>query len=351
MDPEPDLQMTETFHTQTIAPRSQFSGAIPIPAVESTAVPVYSATASKTPAVVPDGRLKGVTVVIPAYNEELSIGSVVLKTCRIVQKVIVVDDGSTDRTAEVARYAGADVIRLEENQGKAHALLLGLRRAHDIGCTAAISIDGDGQHTTHDIPRVVQPILDGKADLVIGSRFLGKKNGVPAYRRAGQRALDIFTTIGSGHKCTDSQSGFRAFSKKALDNLDFASTGYNIESDMISHFASRGLVIAEVPITVRYEVPHKHKKNFLAHGMGVLAQVINLISYRRPLLAFGIPGLLLFTVGFIASSYAFTEYYISSKFPFELSMVGTVLLILGMLCITAGLILNALVAILKDQRP
>jgi len=296
-------------------------------------------------------KLKGVTVIIPTYNEELVIGSVVLKTCIMVQKVIVVDDGSTDRTAEVARYAGADVIRLDENHGKAHALLVGLRRAHDLGCTAAISIDGDGQHTTQDIPQVLQPVLDGKADLVIGSRFLEKKNGVPAYRRAGQRALDIFTTIGSGHKCTDSQSGFRAFSKKALDNLDFDSVGYNIESDMITHFASRGLVIAEVPITVRYEVPHKHKKNFLAHGMGVLAQVINLISYRRPLLAFGIPGFFLFLGGIVASSYAFTEYYLTTKFPFTLSMISIALMILGMLCITAGLILNALVAILKDHKP
>jgi len=298
----------------------------------------------------PVERLKGVTVVIPAFNEELVIGSIVLKTCRVVQKVIVVDDGSKDRTAEVARYAGAEVIRLETNHGKAHALLLGLRRAHDLGCIAAVSIDGDGQHTTQDIPRVVQPVLDGKADLVIGSRFLAKKNGVPAYRRAGQRALDIFSTIGSGHKSTDSQSGFRAFSKKAMENLDFPSTGYNIESDMIAHFSQKGLVIAEVPISVRYEVPHKHKKNPIAHGLGVLMRIIDLISYRRPLIAFAIPGFILFLIGLLSGFYAFTEYYASSKFPFELSMVSTVFLILGLLLIIAGLILNALVAILKDHK-
>jgi glycosyltransferase involved in cell wall biosynthesis len=134
-------------------------------------------------------KLKGVVVVIPAYNEELVIGSVVLKTCRIVHKVIVVDDGSKDRTAEVARYAGAEVIRLDENHGKAHALLLGLKRAHDLGCTAAISIDGDSQHTITDIPRVVQPVLDGKADLVIGSRFLEKRNGVPAVLSGMRKGL------------------------------------------------------------------------------------------------------------------------------------------------------------------
>jgi glycosyltransferase involved in cell wall biosynthesis len=299
----------------------------------------------------PVERLKGVTVVIPAFNEELVIGTVVLKTCRVVQKVIVVDDGSDDRTAEVARYAGAEVIRLDKNHGKAYALLVGLKRAHDLGCTAAVSLDGDGQHKTHDIPRVVQPVLDGKADLVIGSRFLANKNGVPAYRRIGQKAFDIFSTIGSRHKSTDSQSSFRAFSRKAMENLDFPSTGYNIESDMIAHFAQKGLVIAEVPISVRYEVPHKHKMNSLAYGLSVLVRIINLISYRRPLLAFGVPGFILFIIGLIASFYAFTEYYLTTKFPFTLSIMSIALLILGMLLIIAGLILNALVGILKEPRP
>ena len=294
-------------------------------------------------------KLKGVVVVIPSYNEELVIGSVVLKTCRIVQKVIVVDDGSKDRTAEVARYAGAEVIRLDENHGKAHALLLGLKRARDLGCTAAISIDGDGQHTTTDIPRVVQPVLDGKADLVIGSRFLVKGNGVPAHRRAGQMALDIFTTIGSGHKCTDSQSGFRAFSLKALDNLDFSSSGYSIESDMIAHFASRGLVIVEVPITVRYGMPHMHKKNAFTHGYEVLSRLIGIIGYRRPLPTFGVPGFILFIIGFVASSFAFAEYYLTTKFPFTLSMMGGICLILGLLLIITGLILNAIVILMPKK--
>jgi glycosyltransferase involved in cell wall biosynthesis len=293
--------------------------------------------------------LRGVSVVIPAYNEELVIGSVVLKACKIVQKVIVVDDGSSDRTADVARYAGAEVIRLQQNHGKAFALILGLQKARDLGCRAAVTFDGDGQHTTQDIPRVVKPVLDAKADLVIGSRFLEGKNGVPAYRRAGQRALDVFTTIGSGHRCTDSQSGFRAFSQKALNNLDFSSTGYNIESDMIAHFSERGLTIAEVPISVRYEVPHKHKMNPIRHGLEVLARIINVISYRRPLIAFGIPGFLLFVIGVLIGSLAFTEYYITTKFPFTESMVSAALIGLGLLLIIAGLILNVLVVVLRDN--
>ena len=183
--------------------------------------------------------------------------------------------------------------------GKAHALLLCLRRAQDLGSTAAVTLDGDGQHKAHEIPDVVRPVLEGRADLVIGSRYLRERPDIPTYRKVGQKTLDVFTTISSKHKCSDSQSGFRAFSKKALENLTFESDGYNIESDTITYFASKGLVIAEVPITVRYEVPHKHKMNPFAHGISVLAHIINLISYRRPLIAFGIPGFILFISGFI----------------------------------------------------
>jgi glycosyltransferase involved in cell wall biosynthesis len=295
-------------------------------------------------------RLADVIVVIPAYKEELVIGSLVLKARQIVERVIVVDDGSPDRTYEVATYAGAEVIRLDHNTGKAYALLLGLKRARELGCRAAVAIDGDGQHKTREIPAVAKPVLEGKADLVIGSRFLGKENGVPTYRRMGQKTLDVFTRIGSGHKCTDTQSGFRAFSQKALDNLDFQSSGYSIESDMIAHFSKRGLVIVEVPITVRYEVPNKHKMNPLSHGFSVLGRIISLISYRRPLIAFGIPGFFMIVVGLLSEIWVFTVLYATGTFHYLLALGSAVILILGLLLVIAGLILNALVLILKEER-
>ncbi|MDD1703047.1 MAG: glycosyltransferase family 2 protein, partial [Methanoregula sp.] len=216
---------------------------------------------------------KEIVAVIPAYNEELVIGSVVLKARQYVNKVIVVDDGSRDQTRNVAEMAGAEVIALEKNGGKANALFVGLRRAREEGCRAAVIIDGDGQHKAQDIPQVMSPVLNGNADMVIGSRFLSHNNDVPAYRRLGQKTLDVFTNFGCGYRVTDSQSGFRAFSRKALENMDFNSKGYGIESDMIAHFAKRGLSICEVPISVRYDVPHKHKKNPLSHGFSVLGSI------------------------------------------------------------------------------
>jgi glycosyltransferase involved in cell wall biosynthesis len=292
---------------------------------------------------------KDLCAVMPAYNEELVIGSVVLRTKQYADRVIVVDDGSSDHTAEVARLAGADVVQLEHNTGKAYALLLGLRRARESGCTVAVMLDADGQHDPREILRVTELVSSGKADLVIGSRFLKKTGEIPTYRQIGQKTLDLFTNMGARTSVTDSQSGFRALSCKALENLDFKSDGYNVESDMIAHFAALGLSIMEVPITANYHVPHKHKKNAVVHGMGVLTRLVNLIGYRRPLLAFGIPGFALVVAGLAAEIWVFAELYGTGSFHYVLAIGSAFILVLGMLLGIAGLILNTLIFIMEKK--
>jgi glycosyltransferase involved in cell wall biosynthesis len=302
---------------------------------------------------VPEGDIppKGLIAVVPAYNEELFIGSVVLRTRQYVEWVIVVDDGSSDRTSEIAKMAGAEVIRLDANTGKAYALLLGLRHANNMGCIAAVMLDADGQHDPREIPRVAGLVMEGKADLVIGSRFLKKNNGIPKYRQVGQKTLDLFTNIGANSRVTDSQSGFRAISCKALQNLDFRSDGYNVESDMINHFSKLGLSIQEVPITVKYDVPNMHKKNPVFHGFGVLTQLVNLISYRRPLLLFGLPGFAFIVGGMAAEFWVFTVYYTGKdSFHYGLAIGSAFIMVTGMLLVVAGLILNTLVVIMKEPR-
>lgn len=291
---------------------------------------------------------KGLIAVIPAYNEQIALGSVVLQAKQYVDKVIVVDDGSKDKTAEVAELAGAEVIRLDQNSGKAYALLLGLKKAKEYNCAAAIMLDADGQHHTSDIPRLATWALSGDADLVIGSRFLRNTDNIPMYRRAGQHTLNLFTNMGSQQNVTDSQSGFRALSGKALDYLDFKSDGYNVESDMIAHFAAHGLVFKEVPINVRYEVPNKHKKNPVTHGMGVLTSLINLISVRRPLLAFGIPAAVLIAVGMATELIVVSEYYTSNVFHYVVAIGSAFVLMSGMLLAIAGIILHTLVRIVME---
>lgn len=288
-------------------------------------------------------------VVVPAYNEALVIGSVVLQAQKHSDRVIVVDDGSADRTAAVARLAGADVIEMPENGGKAKAMMAGFARARELGYEAVVMLDGDGQHDPDEIPAVAAPVLVGEADLVIGSRFLDIKADIPKYRIAGQKVLNGFTnlSVDGGFATTDSQSGFRALSRRALENLTFASEGYNIESDMIAHFAPLDLRMTEVPITVTYDVPHKHKKNPLSHGFGVLTKIMELIGYRRPLLVFGIPGSVIAFFGIGLEIYTFSELYRVNQFHYIIFTLGLTALILGLLLISSGLILNFLVSMIK----
>ncbi|WP_367883089.1 glycosyltransferase [Thermococcus peptonophilus] len=217
-------------------------------------------------------------IIIPAYNEELTIGSVVA-LAKKYGDVLVVDDGSKDRTSQVAQNAGAIVIRHEVNKGKGAALKTGFDYALSDGYDAVVTIDADGQHNPDEIPLLLKPILDDKADLVIGSRYLnGAKGGnIPLYRRLGLWVLNTTTNVSLNGtlKITDSQSGFRAINRKALGELmKISSDGYSMESYMLVHLAEKGVRIKEVPITVRYDVPNKHKKNPLSHGFGVLAAIV-----------------------------------------------------------------------------
>ena len=312
---------------------------------------------SREPQTIFDTGEPKLAAVIPAYNEALVIGSVVLQAKKHVDRVIVVDDGSTDRTAEIARLAGADVISMPENGGKASALMAGFSRARALGYDVVVTLDGDGQHDPDEIPVVAAPVLAGEADLVIGSRFLNSGADIPKYRVAGQKVLNGFTNLsthvhgGDGFSTTDSQSGFRALSRRALENLTFASEGYNIESEMIAHFAPLGLKITEVPISVTYNVPHKHKKNPVSHGFGVLARIVGLIGYQRPLLFFGIPGALITLFGLGAEVLTFSRYYRTAQFHYIIFTGGFAALILGLMLVTSGLILNSLVMVTKGSEP
>lgn len=297
---------------------------------------------------VPDGYPR-ISVIIPAFNEEVAIGSVVLGAKQFSDQVIVIDDGSTDRTARMAKLAGAKVITLEKNSGKAHALMHGLRLPENGQCDAIIVMDGDGQHRPEDIISVMAPILQREADLVIGSRYMGEGNTVPRYRQLGQGILNHLTNISSDVKVSDTQSGLRALSSKAIGHLDFASENYNIESDMIIHFANRGLTIKEVPITVRYDVPNGHKKNSLTMGVGLFGNVVSVIGYRRPLIVFGIPGAFIMTAGLIMGLLTMLEVHLFGNWGIQLLTSISVGLIGSAMCVSA-LILNSLVLLMKANK-
>ncbi len=211
-------------------------------------------------------------VIIPAYNEEVAISAIIKRSLKFVDKVLVVDDGSTDKTSQIARDAGARVIKHYNNLGKGVSLKDAFAevRGYDI----VVTIDGDGQHNPDEMPNLMRPIREGRADFVNGSRYLGGSDDAPAYRRAGQRVLDIATNITSGTHVTDSQSGFRAFAGKTIPYFRFRDTGFGIESEMLDDAAENNFRILEVPITVRYDVENPSTKGPVTHVFGVLIKII-----------------------------------------------------------------------------
>jgi len=288
-----------------------------------------------------------VLVAIPAKDEELTIGTVVALS-KQYGDVLVVDDGSEDETARVAELSGAKVLRHEMNLGKAEALRSAFKYAIDNGYDVVVCLDADGQHNPHEIPKLLEPIIKDEADLVIGSRFLRKK--VPKYRIFGQKVLDVLTNIASDVKITDSQSGFRALNRKALEYLkNFRFEGYSIESGMITALAGK-VRIKEVPIDVRYDVPHKHKRNPFSHGLSVLSDLVGLIGYKRPLISFGIPGFVSILIGLLFGFIAFSEYYVTNRLPYAPSIACGLFMILGLLLVIAGLILNSLVQLMRSYQ-
>lgn len=234
-------------------------------------------------------RKPKIIAAIPCFNEEMFIGSVVLKSKRYVDRVVVIDDGSTDATARVAREAGATVYRNKQNQGYGAAIRSAIAKGQNLRADILVILDGDGQHDPKDIPKLVKPLINGTADISVGSRFIGKGEKPPLYRRLGQRVLTMTTNVGSGQRISDSQSGFRAYSKKTLKELNLTESGMSVSSEIQFAVSRSGLRVAEVPITTSYS--EKAKRNPVGHGAGVLNRLAVLVTLRKPILILGIPGI------------------------------------------------------------
>jgi glycosyltransferase involved in cell wall biosynthesis len=285
---------------------------------------------------------------IPAYNERRFIGSMVLAARQYVDLVVVVDDGSSDSTAEIAQRAGATVLRHVVNQGKAAAVNTGFSFLRQLRPQAMVMIDGDGQHCADDIPAVLALVLDGRADVVIGSRFLGVKSDIPAYRQVGQHGLTMMTNLASGVSVSDSQSGFRAFSAGALERLSFSQGGFSIESEMQFLAREHGLRFAEVPIKVIYAEPAK--RNPIKHGTQVLNGILRLVGQTRPLLFFGLTGLALFVLGTLLGVYILDIYVRTRALAIGYGLLMVLLCVSGVLVCFAGIILHSTRSMLSELR-
>ena len=264
-----------------------------------------------------------------------------------VDAVLVIDDGSRDRTADVARKVGAVVISHEQNKGKGAAVKSALHYAAANGFDALVLLDGDGQHDPDQIPELLQPIQDGTADIVIGYREFKQ---MPRYRRVGRLVLDYITA--RGQVKTDSQSGFRALSRKAIEALQakhIQADGFEIESDMILAARNLPLKISEVPITCTYKVEKPSTKNPVSHGFGVLGTIIHEIAEGRPLLYIGFPGVVLIMIGFYFGLTLLRQYNKAGYFSLPYTMLSGFFIIVGVLGVFIGLVLNVISRLLKER--
>jgi glycosyltransferase involved in cell wall biosynthesis len=193
-----------------------------------------------------------VVCIIPAHNEESTISSVVRNAKTICNLVIVVDDGSTDRTVEEATKAKAKVVSHIIRLGVGAALSTGLRAASNHGAEIIVTLDADEQHDPKEIPNVIAPIVDGKADLVIGSRILEKNSEMPFQKLVANKILSKLTSFASGIEIKDSQSGFRGMSRHVAESIKYDSTDYQWASEMIILLSKRGIKIVDVPIKTVY---------------------------------------------------------------------------------------------------
>ncbi len=284
-----------------------------------------------------------IIVAIPALNEEVAIGSMVLRSRKYADKVVVIDDGSKDRTAEIARMAGAEVILHMNNGGKGAAIKDAFIYAKKMNADILVLIDGDGQHNPDEIPVLLAPILKGEADMVNGSRFLvNSGNHVPAYRRFGQEVLTMATNAGTQMNITDTQNGFRAFSRKTFNCFSFDQSGMAIESEMLMDAAKAEMRIKEVPIDVRYDVANASTYNPFKHGIVVLGRIISIISERRPLMFFCVPGAALLFIGMIATFLTFSSFNATHVISLYYAMTGALCVTIGIFSSFTGLILNAI---------
>lgn len=216
-----------------------------------------------------------VLVVIPAVNEEPVIEDVVRGVRQAGYEAIVVDDGSSDDTAQRASVGGARVFRHPLNRGKGAAVRTGMEAAKRLGADIVITMDGDGQHDPADLPRLLAPLLQGECDVVLGVRPRGHQ-AMPWTRAIANVVGNLLTSLVYGLWVSDSQSGFRAFARRAADAIETTADTYEYDSEVIREIRTHHLRFREVPITTRY-TPYSMRKahrQTLASGLQTIARML-----------------------------------------------------------------------------
>ena len=290
-----------------------------------------------------------ITIGIPAYNEEKNIAKIITKLKKITDSIIVCDDGSSDMTSEIAKNLGVIVISHKKNMGYGAAIRTIFEKSAEIGSDILVTFDADGQHRIEDVSKVLHPLENSEADIVIGSRFLGKQSNVPNYRKLGIKVITQVTNSSIKTKLTDSQSGFRAYSKQVLSKISLSEIGMGISTEILIKASSKGLRITEVPITILYS-GDTSTHNPVSHGTSVLFSTIKFTSIEHPLKFYGIPSVIFLTIGMIFTSLAVQYYVDVGRLNTDLTLIGAGTVLVGIILLISAILLYSLVSVVREKR-
>jgi len=290
-----------------------------------------------------------VIIGIPAFNEEKNIGAIVAKLKMKYEHVIVCDDGSLDMTQAIASSLGAIVVKHQTNLGYGAAIRTIFNEAKKVDGDVLVTFDADGQHKISEIDSVLKPISENKADIVIGSRFLGSTKDLPKYRKIGIKTITGLTNTLTGGNITDAQSGFRAYSKKVLNEISPTESGMGISTEILIKSSKKQMRISEIPITISYD-GNTHSQEPISHGTSVVFSTLKHVAIERPLLYYGVTGLCFIIVGLVFGGWTIQIYSEESVVITNLAIIGVGGVILGTILLITATILYSIVNVIREKR-
>jgi len=291
-----------------------------------------------------------ITVGIPAYNEEKNIALIIENLREIADTIVVCNDGSIDKTGKIAEKMGAIVINHERNLGYGAAIRTLFLKARELGSDILVTLDSDGQHRIEDVMPVAEPIIKNQADMVIGSRFLeGNQKNIPKYRKAGIKFITKLANTSLEENVTDSQSGFRAYSKNILSEITPSEHGMGVSNEILIKSSKKGFKIAEVPIVVSYE-GETSTHHPISHGATVTLSTLKFISIEHPLKFYGIPGIIFLAIGLIFTIMTIQGFTETRQILLSAAVIGVGTTIFGTMLFMSSIILYSVVNLVRERR-
>lgn len=290
-----------------------------------------------------------IAVGLPAFNEEKNIASIIAKLEKISNTIIVCDDGSSDLTSTIASKMGAIVISHKKNMGYGAAIRSLFLKAQELDVDALVTFDADGQHDVNDIKKVIEPISNNTADLVIGSRFLDQaKNDIPSYRKTGIKIITKITNTSLKEKIKDSQSGFRAYNKELIAKIIPSDHGMGVSSEILIKASKNDFRITEVPIKISYD-GNTSTHHPISHGVSVTLSTLKFISIDHPLKFYGIPGTIFLIVGLFFTIWTLQLFSETREIVTNISLLAIGTIIFGTMLMMTSIILYSVVNLIREK--